>query len=200
MQLSRNIHKAAIDPGKIELRQLVPEDVSDKYVGWLNDPDVNKFLEIRHSLPVTKEDVIKFVRDCRENCRYHWGIFIDGGHIGNISCSRYNRVYRWVDVSNLIGEERFRGTNAAKYALAGAIEYLFTIGNFHRIQAGTYSVHLSGIALLTNLGFKKEAVLREAAVIDNDYIDVLQFALLKNEWLDRVHKLPAVKVIRVPWE
>jgi len=30
---------------RLVLRQLTLEDVSEKYVGWLNDPDVNRFLE-----------------------------------------------------------------------------------------------------------------------------------------------------------
>ena len=197
---SHKNQKIELNPNRILLKQLNPEDVSDRYVRWLNDSEVNKFLEIRHSTPLTKQDAIKFVIDCEKHHRHHWGIFFNNEHVGNISCNAYNHIYRWVDISSLIGEKKYRASNLAKFALAGAIEYLFTVSNFHRIQAGTYSVHFSGITLLTNLGFKKEAVLREAAIVDNKYVDVLKFGLLKHEWLSKSRKLPKVRVQRMPWE
>ena len=153
------MNRIKIDYKKIVLKQLEPKDVSMVYVKWLNDPEVNKFLEIRHITPILKQDVIKFVEMCNERKRYHWGIMYDKKHVGNISCSIVNKIYKYVNISNLIGEKKYWNSDICKLSLNAAMNYLFCSSLYNRIEAGTYSIHLSGITLLTNLGFKKENII-----------------------------------------
>ena len=193
-------NRVEVDPQKVVLRQLSLNDVSEKYIGWLNDPEVYQFMGLRHKIPVTQQDVIRYVETCNKDKRHHWGIFNDGEHVGNVTCSIYDRNYHWADISNIIGEKKFRGTNLAKFALVGAIDYLFNIAGLHRLQAGTVSLNFASIALLTNIGMRKEAVLKKASIVDNKYVDSMIFGILKEEWLKRNSKIPSVKVIRPFWE
>ena len=194
------MNKISIDPDKVELRQLEPKDVGKRYVSWLNDSEVNKFLEVRHNAPLNKKDIIRFVEDCNNNKRYHWGIFYENTHIGNISCSIIDRIYRFVNISNLIGEKSFWNSDICKYSLNAAMEYLFSHASFNRIEAGTYSIHLSGITLLTNLGFKKEGVFKDRAVFNDKYINTILFGITKSDWDKRSIKIPSVKVFKPFWE
>ena len=189
-----------IDYSKIVLRQLEVQDVSEAYVKWLNDPEVNKFLEIRHNVPFDKKDVIKFVENCNDQQRYHWGIFYENRHIGNISCSLIDRLNRYVNISNLIGEKLYWNSEICKLSLNAAMNYLFCNSHFNRIEAGTYSVHLSGITLLTNLGFKKEGVQKERVIVNGKYIGNVLFGITKKEWDICDHSLPLVKVDKPFWE
>ena len=193
-------NRVEVDPQKVVLRQLSLNDVSEKYIGWLNDPEVYQFMGLRHKIPVTQQDVIRYVETCNKNKRHHWGIFNDGEHVGNVTCGYYERNCHWADISNIIGEKKFRETNLAKFALVGAIDYLFNIAGLHRLQAGTVSLHFASIALLTNIGMRKEAVLKKASIVDNKYVDSMIFGILKEEWLKRNSKIPSVKVIRPFWE
>jgi RimJ/RimL family protein N-acetyltransferase len=189
-----------VDPQKVVLRQLSLNDVSEKYIGWLNDPEVYQFMGLRHKIPVAQQDVIRYIETCNKNKRHHWGIFNDGEHVGNVTCGYYERNYHWADISNIIGEKKFRGTNLAKFALVGAIDYLFNIAGLHRLQAITLPVNFAGIALLANIGMRKEAVFKKATIVDDVYVDVLVYGILKEEWLKRNYKIPSVKVIRPFWE
>lgn len=191
--------RKAIDPSTVLLRPLTVADVSDRYVDWLNDEEVNQFLEVRHYVPLSKQMVLDFVRECERARRYHWGIFDNGIHVGNISCSISNSLYRWIDISNVIGEAEYRGTNLAKFSLAAAMSYLFSRG-YHRISAGTYSNHLSGITLLTNLGFKKEGVLRDWALHKGRYVDMLKFGILEDEWELIAPRYPKIEVESPLWD
>tara|TARA_B100000315_G_scaffold205360_1_gene199091 strand:+ start:176 stop:775 length:600 start_codon:yes stop_codon:yes gene_type:complete len=193
-------NKEEADPQKIVLRQLGLNDVSEKYVGWLNDPETYQFMDLRHRIPVTKQDVIQYVEKCNKNRCHHWGMFYDGEHVGNVTCGYYERNYHWADISFFIGEKKFKGIKLAKFALAGAIDYLFNIAGLHRLQAGTLSVNFACIALLANTGMRKEAVFKKAAIVDNEYVDVLIFGILKEEWLKRNYIIHSVKVIRPFWE
>jgi len=189
-----------IEAESLLLRQLFPDDVTLEYASWLNDIETNKFLEARHQAPFAVDDVKKFVSDCLERKRHHWGIFVDGRHVGNVSCSLYSHMYRWADISNLIGDKKLQHSNVAKLALAGALEYLFNVRGYHRISAGTYNDHFSGIALLTNLGFKKEALLRDAAMFEGRFQDIAKFSILEDEWRQISKRFPSIKVEPPPWE
>jgi [ribosomal protein S5]-alanine N-acetyltransferase len=190
-----------LDLESIYLKQLDEEDVTAYYVSWLNDPEITKYLEIRHAKqPITLQSVKDHVRQCNANRRHHWGVFIHGKHVGNVSCSMYSHVYNWVDVSILIGDRACWGKKLGWYVMAGAVEHLFSISGFNRIQSGAYSVHGASINLFLNLGFRKEAELKEAVIVDGRYADVVKFGLLKLEWLEKKMAVPRVLVYAPKWE
>ena len=80
------------------------------------------------------------------------------------------------------------------------MHYLFFNSMFNSIGAGTNSIHLAGITLLTNLGFKKEGILRERALVNGRYVDTVLFGITKKEWELQDNHLPLVKVIKPFWE
>ena len=69
--------------------QLLPEDVSEDYVGWLNDPEINEFLEVRHHAH-TLASVREYVRECLEKKRHHYGVFHGERHVGNVTFTPVN--------------------------------------------------------------------------------------------------------------
>ena len=86
------IADSGIDPQKIILKQLELDDISDQYLSWLNDSQINKYLEIRHKVPLKRKDVIEYVSTCNNKHRYHWGIIYDKKHIGNRNFYRIKRI------------------------------------------------------------------------------------------------------------
>jgi len=79
-----------------------------------------------------------------------------------------------------LGEERKKGY--AKEALIGFINQLFNEG-LHRIDAEVYDYNLDSLNLLTQLGFIKEGVKREAHISEKKYSDVNVMGLLKRDWV-----------------
>jgi len=193
-------NKIFLNSEQVILRPLSIEDVSDRYVGWLNDPEINQFFEIRHGLPICKEEVIEFVANCEQIHRHHWGVFVNEEHVGNISCSAYNHHYNWVDISILIGESKYRGVGLGRIALAGAVDYLFSVSQFHRIQAGVNSNNIASANLFASTGFRKEAIFKESVLFNGTYLDGMKFGLLRSEW-DQIKKsIPKANVLSVSWE
>ena len=68
----------------IILRPLTVSDFSDQYLGWLNDPKINRYLETRwqeqnrNTIEIFLEEMGK-----SENSVL-FGIFYDGKHLGSI--------------------------------------------------------------------------------------------------------------------
>ena len=77
---------------KYTLNPLTKDDISEEYIAWLNDPIVNRFLEVRH-VHQTIETVTEYINGFyKDQEKYIWGIYsLDGIMIGTISLFEFNR-------------------------------------------------------------------------------------------------------------
>ena len=111
----------------ISLRQIEMEDCTSLYVEWLNDPEVNRYLETRWS-EQTMETIEEFVRDQREN--NHSILFAiitneDGRHIGNIKIGPINRHHNHADISYFIGDKKMWNKSVATEAIRLVTRFCF---------------------------------------------------------------------------
>ena len=56
--------KYKINGGSIYLQPISIDDISDDYLSWLNNPQTNKYLEVRHSKQ-TKNTIIDYINNLR---------------------------------------------------------------------------------------------------------------------------------------
>jgi len=142
----------------IYLRPLTLDDCTDRYVGWLQDPEVNRYLETRWS-EQSLDSVRSFVISANANpevCLL--GIFAKQGdvHVGNIKLGPMNPYHRYADISIFIGEKSYWGKGFATQAFLVATELGFSRFNLHRIQAGVYESNRGSIRALQKAGFKPD--------------------------------------------
>src|SRR5512145_456926 len=91
---------------RLRLRTLMNADVTERYIAWLRDPDVNRYLELRfgeHSIASTRA-LIGTLNDSADTLML--GIFLEGSerHIGNIKLGPINPYHRRADIGLLLGE------------------------------------------------------------------------------------------------
>src|SRR3990167_9658290 len=88
------------------------EHISDQYIRWLNDPVVNRFLEIRLSLQ-TQETALKYVRSFYDggDKKYLWRIHCNQSKqaAGTISLFNINKHHLWAYFGLMIGEQEYWG-------------------------------------------------------------------------------------------
>ena len=99
-----------IEGERIFLRRLTEEDASEDYVRWMNDPEINQYLESRFYTQ-TIESTKAFIRSVTNDNNYQFGIFdkATGRHIGNIKLGGINFHDKSADIGFLIGEKSFWG-------------------------------------------------------------------------------------------
>lgn len=167
------------------LRQIEMRDCTACYVDWLNDPEVNKYLETKWS----RQDIgsIKaFVRAQREN--NHSVLFAivsntEKGHIGNIKIGPVHEHYKHADISYFIGDKRFWNKGIATEAIKLVCEYGFEELGLHRIEAGVYAVAVGSWKALEKNGFQREGVFREQVILGGGgYMDIYRYGLLRSDW------------------
>jgi ribosomal-protein-alanine N-acetyltransferase len=99
--------------------------------------------------------------------------------IGYVQIMNINSVHGSADLGIRIGEERFRGQGFGKDALGLALNFCWNHLNLNRIQLTVFKHNQRALNAYKALGFKKEGVLRKAAFIDGERIDLIVMAALR---------------------
>ncbi len=168
----------------IYLRQIKISDCTEQYVRWLNDPEVNQYLETKWA-EQNLETIKSFVESQREN--EHSVLFAmvlkeNDQHIGNIKIGPVHPHYLHADVSYFIGEKKQWHRGIATEAIRLTCEFGFRELKLHRIEAGAYACAEGSWKALEKCGFKKEGIFRKQILFDDKYVDVFRYGLLRDEW------------------
>lgn len=173
-----------IDGEKIYLRQIEIADCNERYAAWLNDQQVNQYLETRWS-EQNLATIRSFVEAQREN--NHSVLFAivykeTDKHIGNIKIGPIHSHYRHADISYFIGEKEYWNRGIATEAIGLVCRFGFDELVLHRIEAGAYDCAVGSWKALEKCGFCREGIFREQVLFNNEYIDIYRYALLRIDY------------------
>lgn len=162
--------------GDLRLAPLLPEHVGDDYVRWLNDPDINRYLESRfvhHTLDSTRS----FVAAARDDgATAMFGIWLDGRHVGNIKLGPIDRHHGRGEIGILIGERAVWGRGIATRAISAISQFAFTALSLRKLTAGCYSSNKGSLRAFERAGFSIEAVRARHYAVEGGLEDLLLLA------------------------
>jgi len=171
--------------------RLVPfleEHISGRYIDWLNDPEINRFLEARF-VDNNYQSVLAYVRSFYGDTeKYMWGIYParEEEPIGTITLSLVNRNHGSGTIGLLIGEKQYWGTGASTEALEMLAECTFGTLGLRRLHAETCSLNYGINFTFKKLGFTFEGTMRKSHLLSSgDYADGYRWGLLQEEWRAR---------------
>lgn len=170
-----------IETERLLLRSLDPEAVDARYVGWLNDPAINRYLEVRHA----RQDlagVKDYVRQMNASkTSLLLGIFLKtpagrGPHIGNIKLGPIDPVHRHAHIGFLIGEKTRWGQGYTTEAVRALTRYGHEKIGLVKVTAGCYAANAASARVFLKLGYVQEARLRDQVASGAGRDDQLLFA------------------------
>lgn len=178
-----------IAPGRIEIRgartlmrPLRPEDVSERYVAWLNDARVNEYSDRRFHGPYTLDDAVAYTRSMRQD-EILLGVFLpDRGHIGNVKIGPIDWGNEAAEIAIMIGDTGVWNTGVGTEAMYVAARFLFKALGLHRADAGSCNPAFLRVAV-EKLGWSIEGRQRERIRISGRYVDFLWLGLLASEFV-----------------
>ena len=159
--------------------------LTQRYVGWLNNPVVAKYSELRHrvhSLDTCQAYLDSFPKNSGEIGSKFAHEFLaivahypDLGHIGNISISvdRDNSV---ADLSILIGERRARNKGFGLAAWNLLMDHLLATVGMRKATAGTMSVNIPMLRIMEKSGMKSDGRRKNQFLIDGKTVDLVYAA------------------------
>ena len=173
-----------LQSSRLLLRAIEPADLNATYRGWLNDPEVNRYLETRF-LPQSLEILEAYWQAHRDDPASPWFaicLIVDGRHIGNIKLGPIDWLHRRADISLFIGDRSCWGQGYASEAIALVREWSFRELDLQKLNAGVYAGNIGSRRAFEKCGFELEGTLRQQAVNSGQRLDVWLLGLPSSQW------------------
>ncbi|MBX7199598.1 MAG: GNAT family N-acetyltransferase [Rhodospirillaceae bacterium] len=177
----------AISDGRVMIRPISMDDVNQTYVDWLRDPEVNQYLETRHT-EQTLASVGDFVRAMIASPDQHlFAICLDDKHVGNIKVGPVKQPHLLADVSLFIGDRDAWGKGVATAAIRLISRFAILTLGLKKLNAGVYGPNIGSAKAFLGAGYTQEGLRRRHYKCGSDMVDAFEFGLCAED-LDAKNK------------
>jgi RimJ/RimL family protein N-acetyltransferase len=170
----------------IYLRPLVESDCDGPYPDWFNDLEACRG-NSHHLFPYTPEAAREYVRQSNAaKDKLVLAIILSEGnkHIGNIALDNINYINRTAELSIIIGDNSCWNKGYGRQAAKLICDHGFLSLNLSRIACGTFENNVAMQKLAEYLGMVREGVRRKAVYKSGQYLDVIEYGILREEYLN----------------
>ena len=161
------------------LRPLIEEDYNERYLSWLNDPEVNRYSQRRFR--PTPQDMLRALESSKD--RLHLAICLnsDNQHVGNINLGPINWLHRFAEISILVGDKEVWGRGIGSQAIYLLSRHALITMGLNRVEAGSANPGFNK-AVIEKLGWIEEGCRRQRFFLDGEFLDVVLTALLRKDF------------------
>lgn len=168
----------------IYLRPISLDDISQNYVNWMNDPQINQYLESRFSeqtLDSVQDFVISMI-ESPENILFAICEQESGHHVGNIKIGPLNTIHSHAEIGLLIGKKECWGKGYGSEAIALVVEYAFKTLNIHRLTSGAYAENIGSVKAFQKNGFIIEGTYRNHVLHNGVFVDCIRMGIINPDY------------------
>lgn len=170
---------------KIRLRDLILNDVEDRYQ-WCLDKDVTRYLNVPEKYPpFSREETQKWIKMCinRTNGYEQKAIETEAGkHIGWIDLKNIDKNNKNAEIGLAIGDKNYWGKGYGLSAMREMIVWGFIELDLNKIWLRVDIDNIKAIKSYRTIGYVEEGVLRQDRLRNGKYIDRLRMSILKEEF------------------
>jgi RimJ/RimL family protein N-acetyltransferase len=135
------------------LKPLRESFCTQKYLSWLNDPEVYKYLSSGGEF--TMDQLVNFVRVKNFEDIFFWAIIVkqNNNHIGNIKIDKIDKKDLHGEYGIMIGDKSVWGMGYAAEVSKIVIDFCFNVIGLKEIRLGVHKENIPAIKLYQKLGF-----------------------------------------------
>lgn len=176
-----SIHPIDLETERLLLEPMALNFCTEKYVNWLNDNEINQFLETGGNY--TLESLKSYLEKIVANPVLFWAIIHKESkkHIGNIKIDPISLRNNIGEYGILMGDKEYWGQGYAKEASCAVINYCFKNLGLRKISLGVISSNKSAVKLYEKLGFEIEGIYRMHGIYKGEFCDALRMSLFNFE-------------------
>jgi diamine N-acetyltransferase len=176
---------------RIRLRRDERTDIP-KFVAWLNDPEVRRYLSVDMPISLANEEqwfekmlklpapeqpfAIEIRQACPEKETEEWQT------IGNCSFMNVDHTTHSAEVGLFIGDKSCWNKGYGTEVMRLLLHFGFGTLNLNRIFLRVDEANKGGIRTYEKAGFVQEGRLRKAVYQDGQYRDLLFMSVIRSEW------------------
>lgn len=182
--MEKDIKDVCLAGDRIYLRSLTKKDINKRYLAWVNDPEVTRYLEAGRS-PVSKRGLEDFYKKISKNKNAKMFAIVTKRrdiHIGNIKLGGINWIHKFADLGIMIGEKKYWGRGYGQEACGLLLEYAFKKLNLNKVILGVHAAHEPAIKAYHKAGFQIEGRLKKMLYLDGRYVDKVIMGISRTDY------------------
>lgn len=159
------------DGGRVYLRKLVPEDITETYLSWFRDPVVTEYLDARN---LTYDDVVTYMVEGHESGLHAmYGIFLfdDDRHIGNVKVGPIAWKHGTSGLVTFIGDRSCWGKGIAREAIRIGTRLAFDLYDLRKLSDGVADGNFGSLKAYQAAGWVIEGRMKGHHIINGDARD-----------------------------
>jgi RimJ/RimL family protein N-acetyltransferase len=175
------------DTPRLTVRGMVASDV-ESFVAYRSDPDVARYQSWEDYTVEQGATLVAEMQGLRPGIPGEWyqlAVVDEAGTlVGDLATCVDPAEHRQLEVGFTLAPEH-QGKGYATEALHGLLGYAFGTLDMHRVIAVTDARNDAAAALLTRVGFRKEAHFHDNVFFKGAWGSEFLFAMLASEWVGR---------------
>jgi RimJ/RimL family protein N-acetyltransferase len=171
-----------IETPRLRIAPFGAKHLTERYVGWLNDPLNVRYSEQRYRTH-TLESCRAYYESFRGTPHFFWAVEArdpELGHVGNMN-AYVEPHHRLADVGILIGEPAARGHGFGGEAWAAVCRYLLEEEGMRKVTAGTLRTNTGMLAIMERCGMTPDGVRARQLEYDGEEVDVVYAAFFAGQ-------------------
>jgi diamine N-acetyltransferase len=176
---------------RIRLRRNERADIT-RFVAWLNDPEVRRYLSVNLPISLANEEqwfenmlklpaaeqpfAIEIRTTSTENKSDEWQM------VGNCSFMDMDHTARSAEVGLFLGDKSFWNKGYGTEVMNLLLRFGFETLNLNRIFLRVDEANKGGIRAYEKAGFVHEGRLRQAVYREGEYDNLLIMSVIRSEW------------------
>ena len=173
----QDVSLCELESARLNYKPVVIQHATKDYIGWLNDAEVNKYLEVKKENTI--DELKEYIQDTVEKKIFFWALHLkkNGKHIGNIKIDPINKKHGTGEYGIMIGDKNQWGKGFAKEASFAIIDFCFNKMNLRKITLGVVEDNIQAVKLYQKIGFIIEGNFKKHAVYNGVYCNILRMAI-----------------------
>lgn len=164
----------------------VQREYLPKYVEWLNDWEVARFLMPGIPLPLNLERETEWFESLgkdKENIVLAILTRADKQMIGNCGLHRIDLKNRSAVFGIFIGDKNYWGKGYGTDATRTMLKFAFEELGLNRVELWVYDFNTRAIRAYEKVGFQRDGVRRQGLYREGTFHDEILMCILRDEWL-----------------
>lgn len=169
------------------IRSLTPADVTETYVRWWNDPEIQDGLNFP-ARGWNWQRAVQHVSGFDNEQTFHLGIFCkDTRRLIGFFAVFLNPHTKVAKTNIVIGEKDYWGKQVVQEVRGHMLSIIFEIMGMEKVKGEVHGNNYASIFNCKSMGFTCEGILRseEPHFSGKKRIDMYIFGLLREEWLEQ---------------
>ncbi len=163
----------------VRFRKIVEEDLG-LIMKWRMMPEITKFMYTDPKLTIAQQHVW-YNESVKNDRNYIRIINCDGVDIGLYSITD---IYKGMNCfwAYYIADLSFQGKGLGTILECNNYDFAFDVLEVHKVSCEVLSFNKRVIEIHQKFGSKIEGIFKEHILKNNEYLDIVRMAILKNEW------------------